>query len=87
VDVEVRHECAQEELPRGYVTMRMEVSGLRGGHSGIDIHSGRRQCDQAGWLKRCAIWLHTLICALRIARRHRAQRYSAGSICRVRAAC
>lgn len=41
VDVEVRHECEQEDLPRGYVMMRMEVAGLRGGHSGIDIHSGR----------------------------------------------
>jgi dipeptidase D len=41
VDVEVRYECAQEKLPLGYVIMRMEVSGLRGGHSGIDIHLGR----------------------------------------------
>jgi dipeptidase D len=41
VDVEVSHECAQEEVPKGYVMMRMEVAGLRGGHSGIDIHSGR----------------------------------------------
>lgn len=40
VDVEVRHNCVLEEVPRGYVMMRMEVSGLRGGHSGIDIHSG-----------------------------------------------
>jgi len=41
VDVEVRDACALEELPKGYVLMRMEVSGLRGGHSGIDIHTGR----------------------------------------------
>jgi dipeptidase D len=41
VDVEVRHDCQMEELPPGYVTMRMEVAGLRGGHSGIDIHLGR----------------------------------------------
>jgi len=41
VDVEVRHDCEQEDLPPGYVAMRMEVSGLRGGHSGIDIHLGR----------------------------------------------
>ncbi|MFA6903297.1 MAG: aminoacyl-histidine dipeptidase [Gallionellaceae bacterium] len=40
-DVEVSHACAREDLPPGYVTMRMEVSGLRGGHSGIDIHLGR----------------------------------------------
>ncbi len=41
VDVEVRTTCELEELPAGYVLMRMEVSGLRGGHSGIDIHLGR----------------------------------------------
>lgn len=41
VDVEVRHTCVQQAVPRGYVMMRMEVSGLRGGHSGIDIHTGR----------------------------------------------
>jgi len=41
VDVEVQHDCAQEALPSGYVILRFGVSGLRGGHSGIDIHLGR----------------------------------------------
>ena len=41
VDVEVSHDCGMEDLPPGYVTMRMEVAGLRGGHSGIDINLGR----------------------------------------------
>jgi len=41
VDVEVRHDCTQEDLPPGYVLRRLEVTGLRGGHSGIDIHLGR----------------------------------------------
>ncbi len=41
VDVEVRHACAQENLPADYVLLRFEVAGLRGGHSGIDIHLGR----------------------------------------------
>lgn len=41
VDVEVRHDCEREDLPPGYALMRLEVSGLRGGHSGIDIHLGR----------------------------------------------
>lgn len=41
VDVEIRHDCEQEDLPPGYVTMQLEVAGLRGGHSGIDIHLGR----------------------------------------------
>ena len=40
-DVEVRRDCAQGDPPPGYVTMQLEVAGLRGGHSGIDIHLGR----------------------------------------------
>ncbi len=41
VDVEVRHDCEQEDLPPGYALLQLKVSGLRGGHSGIDIHLGR----------------------------------------------
>jgi dipeptidase D len=41
VDVELRHECEQEALPQDCVILRFDVSGLRGGHSGIDIHLGR----------------------------------------------
>jgi dipeptidase D len=41
VDVEVRHDCGQEEVPKDYALLQFEVSGLRGGHSGIDIHLGR----------------------------------------------
>ena len=41
VDVEVTSDCAQEELPAGYELVQFEVAGLRGGHSGIDIHLGR----------------------------------------------
>ncbi len=41
VDVEVSHTCAQEEVPPDMAILRFDVSGLRGGHSGIDIHLGR----------------------------------------------
>ncbi len=41
VDVEVRSDCAQEAVPAGYALVRFDVLGLRGGHSGIDIHLGR----------------------------------------------
>jgi dipeptidase D len=41
VDVELRHECGKESIPHDYVVLKFEVSGLRGGHSGIDIHLGR----------------------------------------------
>jgi dipeptidase D len=37
----VRHECAQEIVPHDFAVLRFDVSGLRGGHSGIDIHLGR----------------------------------------------
>lgn len=41
VDVEVRHDCKQEGVPPDYALLQFDVSGLRGGHSGIDIHLGR----------------------------------------------
>jgi dipeptidase D len=41
VDVEVSHDCEQEDVPPDYALLRFDVSGLRGGHSGIDIHLGR----------------------------------------------
>ena len=40
-DVDISHECEQEEVPGDYAILRFDVSGLRGGHSGIDIHLGR----------------------------------------------
>jgi len=41
VDVEVRNDCALERVPPEYAILQFVVSGLRGGHSGIDIHLGR----------------------------------------------
>ena len=41
VDVELQHDCAQETVPPEFAILRFDVSGLRGGHSGIDIHLGR----------------------------------------------
>ncbi|HEY5993494.1 MAG TPA: aminoacyl-histidine dipeptidase [Gallionellaceae bacterium] len=38
VDVEVSQNCDQQEVPLDYAVVRFEVGGLRGGHSGIDIH-------------------------------------------------
>lgn len=38
VDVEVHHDCAVENVLADYSLLKFEVSGLRGGHSGIDIH-------------------------------------------------
>jgi len=41
VDVELRHDCELHALPPDCAILRFDVSGLRGGHSGIDIHLGR----------------------------------------------
>ncbi len=41
VDVEVRHDYEQQAVPSDYALLQFAVSGLRGGHSGIDIHLGR----------------------------------------------
>ncbi|MDP1633378.1 MAG: beta-Ala-His dipeptidase [Gallionellaceae bacterium] len=41
VDVELRQDCAVETVPPDFAILRFDVSGLRGGHSGIDIHLGR----------------------------------------------
>jgi dipeptidase D len=30
-----------EEAPKGFVPIQISISGLRGGHSGLDIHTGR----------------------------------------------
>lgn len=41
VDVKVRRPGRPEAFPAGYVALRIDVRGLRGGHSGVDIHEGR----------------------------------------------
>ena len=41
IDVNVQATGRAEEVPAGFVGGRIEVSGLRGGHSGINIHEGR----------------------------------------------
>lgn len=41
VDVELQHDCTRETVPPDLAILRFDVSGLRGGHSGIDIHLGR----------------------------------------------
>src|SRR5579859_3267963 len=45
-DVNVSRECQQEAAPAGWVFRRITVNGLRGGHSGIDIHRGRGNANK-----------------------------------------
>jgi len=41
LDVNVTRAAASEPLPAGLAVCRIELSGLRGGHSGVDIHEER----------------------------------------------
>ncbi|SDH64247.1 aminoacyl-histidine dipeptidase [Propionivibrio dicarboxylicus] len=41
IDVSLRRVGLAEPLPEGHVGGRIVVRGLRGGHSGVDIHEGR----------------------------------------------
>jgi len=46
IDVNVRREYATEPLPAGYEVRQLTVAGLRGGHSGADIHLGRGNANK-----------------------------------------
>ncbi|GHU33077.1 aminoacyl-histidine dipeptidase [Betaproteobacteria bacterium] len=41
VDVNVRRAGRPDVLPDSYAALRIDVRGLRGGHSGVNIHEGR----------------------------------------------
>ncbi len=41
IDVEISNEFPMEKMPQGHSILKIELSGLLGGHSGIDIHLGR----------------------------------------------
>ncbi len=41
VNIEARHQCPMEPAPKNYQWFDLQVSGLRGGHSGCDIHLQR----------------------------------------------
>ena len=41
VDVKVQRPGVTEAMPDGYIGLRIDVKGLRGGHSGVNIHEGR----------------------------------------------
>lgn len=50
VDVNVERPGQPEPLPTGYVPLRISLQGLRGGHSGVNIHEGRGNAIK--WLVR-----------------------------------
>jgi dipeptidase D len=45
-DVGVHRSCRVEAVPPGYQGLRLRVSGLVGGHSGMDIHLGRGNANK-----------------------------------------
>lgn len=46
VDVNVGYQAELEPVPAGYLTSRLVVKGLVGGHSGADIHLGRGNANK-----------------------------------------
>lgn len=40
IDITATRSYGEKSVPRGVLTYKLEVKGLRGGHSGIDIHKG-----------------------------------------------
>lgn len=45
-DVSATRGCRTEKTPAGYQALRLRISGLRGGHSGVDIHLGRGNANK-----------------------------------------
>jgi len=41
IDTNAFFDYKEEQLPKGYKTFKLEVKGLKGGHSGLDINLGR----------------------------------------------
>lgn len=46
VDSDIQWEYAEEELPSGHSSMKISLSGLKGGHSGMDIIFGRGNANK-----------------------------------------
>lgn len=46
VDVSATRTCKQEKTPAGMTAYKLTVKGLRGGHSGLDIHLGKANSNK-----------------------------------------
>ena len=66
MDVETSRACETEPMPPGHGTWRLGLTGLQGGHSGIDIHLGRGNAIKllAACLHRLALDLDARLIAL-----------------------
>lgn len=50
IDTNTSYSCDLEEIPADYTGVELMVSGLKGGHSGMDIHLGRGNANK--WMNR-----------------------------------
>ncbi|PMK02260.1 aminoacyl-histidine dipeptidase [Vibrio sp. 10N.261.55.A7] len=46
IDGSMTFDIAREEIPTGFVTRKLTLKGLKGGHSGCDIHTGRANANK-----------------------------------------
>ncbi|MDA9557932.1 aminoacyl-histidine dipeptidase [Vibrio sp.] len=46
VDASLTFDIERESVPAHYVTRQLIIKGLRGGHSGVDIHTGRANANK-----------------------------------------
>ncbi|MGF1865460.1 aminoacyl-histidine dipeptidase [Enterovibrio norvegicus] len=46
VDAAITFALERENLPSGYVVKTLQIKGLKGGHSGCDIHTGRANANK-----------------------------------------
>jgi len=46
IDGTISFDIKKEEIPAGYVTRELSIKGLKGGHSGCDIHTGRGNANK-----------------------------------------
>ncbi|GAA4878055.1 aminoacyl-histidine dipeptidase [Ferrimonas pelagia] len=46
IDVQLELPVTREALPAGYQTVELALTGLKGGHSGVDIHTGRGNANK-----------------------------------------
>lgn len=49
-DTNTSYLYSQEDVPDNYIGIKIEISGLKGGHSGMDIHLGRGNANK--WMNR-----------------------------------
>lgn len=46
IDASVTFDLAFETVPQGWQAFNLSISGLKGGHSGVDIHTGRANANK-----------------------------------------